>query len=85
MLENASEMEEGTTPGTKGDLIALEDRLIEFMRTLETNMLTAFHGYGKGQQARLHDVETSEHAMKVRSAALEDRVLDLETRNRRQN
>ena len=80
-------MDDGNAPVTrselKADLTAMEDRLVEFMRTLETNMLTAFHGYGKGQQVRLHDVETSEHAMKVRIAALEDRVPELGTRGRR--
>jgi hypothetical protein len=32
-------------------LEALEARMQEFMRDIETNMLTAFHGYAKGQTA----------------------------------
>jgi hypothetical protein len=47
-------MEDGDAPVTeallKTELTAMEDRLIEFMRTLETNVLTAFHGTGKGSR-----------------------------------
>ena len=38
----------------------LRDDLKEFMRQIETNLLTAFHGYGKGQQARLHTLEIAD-------------------------
>jgi hypothetical protein len=31
------------------DLEALADRAMEFTRNVETNLLTSFHGYGKGQ------------------------------------
>jgi hypothetical protein len=66
---------EDNAPATKRDL----ERVVETMRDIETHMLTEFHRYGRGQQARLHDVESSEHAMKVRIAALEERVLELKT------
>ena len=36
----------------KLDLVA--DRLTELIRDVETRLLTAFHGYGKGQAARMH-------------------------------
>jgi hypothetical protein len=47
---------------TKADLKAalselkteLVDELTEKMRQIETNLLTEFHRYGKGQQLRLH-------------------------------
>ena len=64
------------TPATRQDI----ERVIEIVRDVETNFLTEFHRYARGQQARMHDVESSEHAMKVRLGALEDRVLELESR-----
>jgi hypothetical protein len=32
----------------RSDIEASKDELKEFMRQIETNMLTAFHGYAKG-------------------------------------
>jgi hypothetical protein len=57
-----------------------EERAQEFARGIETNLLTAFHGHAKGQTARLHTAETTTHDMGIRMAALEERVLNLETR-----
>jgi len=59
---------------------AAEARAQEFARTIETNLLTAFHSYAKGQTARFHTVETASADLAIRVAALEDRVLHLETR-----
>jgi hypothetical protein len=68
---------------TKRDLAELEtriiDRLTELIRDVETQLLTAFHGYGKGQAARMHVLEVSDSATAQRLAALEERVLNLET------
>ena len=50
------------------------------MRQIETNLLTEFHRYAKGQNARVHNVEVGESDMKLRLSVLEDRVLALETR-----
>ena len=61
-------------------LAALGDRLIEFTRDVETRLLTSFHGYGKGQAARMTDLELGESTIKQRLDALEQRVLNLETR-----
>lgn len=61
-------------------LRGLKDELVDSMRQIETNLLTEFHRYAKGQSARLHNVEISEHDMKLRLSVLEDRVLALETR-----
>lgn len=80
-------------PATKRDLAELKtelksemtenaDRLTELIRDVETSMLTAFHGYGKGQAARMHILETTDTAVAQRLAALEERVLNLETRRR---
>jgi hypothetical protein len=71
-------------PLTKAELDSaigdLKDELVDSMRQIETNLLTEFHRYAKGQTARLHNVEVSEHDMKLRLSVLEDRVLALETR-----
>jgi hypothetical protein len=61
-------------------LRGLKDGLLDSMRQIETNLLTEFHRYAKGQNARVHNVEVSEHDMKLRLSVLEDRVLALETR-----
>jgi|SRR5690348_5188021 len=68
----------------KNELVDLmrsqKDELVDSMRQIETNLLTEFHRYAKGQSARVHNVEVSEYDMKVRLSTLEDRVLALETR-----
>lgn len=56
------------------------DELTELIRDVETRSLTSFHGYGKGQAARMHAFEVSDSAVATRLAALEERVLNLETR-----
>jgi hypothetical protein len=84
---------EDTRPATKQDLDravesiaaairAAEDRAQEFARGIESNLLTAFHGHAKGQTARLHTAELTTHDMGIRIAALEERVLNIETRQR---
>lgn len=67
----------------------LGDELKEFSRDVETKLLTAFHGYGRGQASRMHELEQNEHMadvrhrdMQLRMAALEDRMLNLETHRR---
>ena len=67
-------------PVTKMELDAAKDDLMAGMRQIETNLLTEFHRYAKGQNARIHNVEVGETDMKLRLSALEDRVLALETR-----
>jgi hypothetical protein len=67
-------------PVTKLELDAAKDDLMAGMRQIETNLLTEFHRYAKGQNARIHNVEVGETDMKLRLSALEDRVLALETR-----
>jgi AMMECR1 domain-containing protein len=34
-----------------------KDELVDAMRQIETNLLTEFHRYAKGQNARVHNVE----------------------------
>jgi len=67
-------------PITKKDLQELKDSLTELVRDVETSMLTAFHGYAKGQAGRMAALEVGDAAVKQRLDALELRVLSLETR-----
>ncbi len=71
-------------PVTKKDLAelkeALTESITELVRDVETNLLTSFHGYGKGQAVRMHALEVGDSAVNQRLAALEERVLNLETR-----
>jgi hypothetical protein len=67
-------------PVTKVELDAAKDDLMAGMRQIETNLITEFHRYAKGQNARIHNVEVGETDIKLRLSALEDRVLALETR-----
>jgi phage terminase small subunit len=62
------------------EIRAAEDRAQEFARAIETNLLTAFHGHAKGQAARLHTTEVTATDLSTRIAALEERILNLETR-----
>ena len=41
-------------PVTKLELDAAKDDLMAGMRQIETNLLTEFHRYAKGQNARVH-------------------------------
>ena len=59
---------------------ANKDELMEFARQIETNLLTEFHRYGKGQQLRLHTLESHDAAIVERLALIEERLLNLETR-----
>ena len=61
-------------------ITAAEERAQEFARNIETNLLTAFHGHSKGQNARLHTAEVTAADLAIRISALEDRVLNIETR-----
>jgi hypothetical protein len=57
---------------------ASEDRVIEAMRDIQTELLKAFYTFTTSQQQRLSQVEGSESAMVARLGTLEARVLDLE-------
>jgi hypothetical protein len=64
----------------KADMAVLRDELTETMRQIETNLLTEFHRYGKGQQIRLHSLETRDAGLIERLAIIEERLLHLESR-----
>ena len=69
---------------TKKELIDLitetKNESFEMARQIETNLLTEFHRYGKGQQVRLHSLESGEGDLKMRLAVIEDRLMALEAR-----
>ncbi len=54
--------------------------LTDKMRQIETNLLTEFHRYGKGQQLRLHTVESHDAIVIERRAIIEECLLHLESR-----
>jgi archaellum component FlaC len=56
------------------------DENLETIRNIETNLLTAFHNYARGQQARMHQTEANDRDMLLRLQSLEERMLDLESR-----
>ena len=70
-----------TRDGLRAEIAASGERLTDTMRQIETNLLTEFHRYAKGQSARLHNVEVGDADVKIRLSVLEDRVLALEIRN----
>ena len=84
-MENGKPVTKAELDSAVGDLRseirAQKDDLLDSMRQIETNLLTEFHRYAKSQNARVHNVEVSEHDMKLRLSVLEDRVLALETRS----
>jgi len=78
--KDLAEMEARLDAKLDAKIETLGDRLTELIRNVETQLLTSFHGYGKGQAARMHLLEVSDSATATRLAALEERVLNLETR-----
>ena len=61
-------------------LTATKNEVVEAMRQIETNLLTEFHRYAKGQQARMHTLENGHSDFILRLATIEDRLLALESR-----
>lgn len=70
----------------KEDAIAAEQRLrehaTETARDLQTEILRGLEGFARGNFARFRSLESNQTDINVRMAALEERVLYLETRNR---
>jgi hypothetical protein len=64
----------------KAGLAAQKEELEGFMRQIETNILTAFHGYARGVSAHIHTLDVGDQDLRLRLGVLEDRVLALETR-----
>jgi hypothetical protein len=75
-------MPNGSDPATKQDVLdaakASEDRVIETMRDIQTELLKAFYSFTASNQQRLAQVEGNEGAVVARLGTLEARVTDLE-------
>jgi hypothetical protein len=61
-------------------LAGQKEELEGFMRQIETNILTAFHGYARGVATHLHTLDVGDQDIRLRLGVLEERVLALETR-----
>ena len=57
-----------------------QERTIEAMRDMQTEILRGLQAFATGNYARMHRIETSDTATNTRIEALEQRVLSLETR-----
>ena len=60
-------------------LSAQSEELKEFSRQIETNLLTEFHRYAKGQLVRLHKLESADSDIVLQLATIEERILHLES------
>jgi hypothetical protein len=71
-------------PATLRDLNAVEqrivDRLTEVMRDMQTEILKGLQAFAKGNFARFNSLESNQTDINIRMAALEERVMYLETR-----
>ena len=71
-------------PATLRDVAAAEerivDRLTEVMRDMQTEILTGLASFAKGNFARFNSLESHQTDINIRLAALEERVMYLETR-----
>ena len=56
------------------------DRLTEVMRDMQTEILAGLSAFARGNFARFHSVESNQTDINIRMAALEERVMNLETR-----
>ena len=64
----------------KGDLTALEERLTETYRDMQTELLKAFYAVAETHQKRLTDGERETAALKERVSMMESRLIQVEKR-----
>ena len=57
-----------------------EARTLETMRDMQTEILRGLEGFARGNFSRMHTLESASTDTNTRIAALEERVLYLETR-----
>ena len=69
-----------TAAELRAALTATKDEIVETTRQIETNLLSEFHRYAKGQQHRFHTLEVSNSDLIERLATIEQRLLALESR-----
>ena len=56
------------------------DELTEVMRDMQTEILTGLQAFARGNFTRFHTVESHQNDINIRLAAIEERVMYLETR-----
>ncbi|MEP7354325.1 MAG: hypothetical protein ABI824_13950 [Acidobacteriota bacterium] len=67
-------MADNNQPATKQDLLDMRDELIEKMRDLQTEVLTAFHGWARPIEIKLRTLPMIDE----RLGLLEERISELE-------
>ena len=80
LAEFKTELKSELKAELRADMTQLRDELTETMRQIETNLLTEFRRYGKGQQIRLHSFESGDARIIERLAIIEERLLNLEAK-----
>jgi hypothetical protein len=84
MPENVDPTTPEDRPATLRDLAAAEvcivDHLTEVMRDMQTEILIGLQAFARGNFARMHALESGQTDTNIRLAALEERMLNLETR-----
>ena len=56
------------------------DRLTEVMRDMQTEILNGLQAFARGNFARFNSIESHQSDINIRLAAIEERVMYLETR-----
>ena len=95
MPDNADPIAPEDRPATLRDLAAVElrtaeaiatakrqtvDELTEVMRDMQTEILNGLQAFARGNFARFNSIESNQTDLNIRMAALEERVMYLETR-----
>ncbi len=77
------EMEQRFEATLETKLDEMEARFSEKLEDLETSLLTEYHTYAEGVSAHFLKLDVGDASTAKRLAALESRVLNLETKGRR--
>lgn len=82
MIDKIQELLEGFEKRINERFTELESRFDGKVENLETALLTEYHSYAEGVSAHFQKLDASDAAAAKRFAALESRVLNLETKGR---
>jgi len=83
MINHIQGLLEGFEGRVNERLAEMESRFDGKLETLETALLTEYHSYAEGVSAHFNKLDASDAATAKRFAALESRVLNLETKGRK--
>lgn len=67
-------MPDDQSPATKQDLRALEDRLTETMRDMQTEVLRAFHNWARPTEIKTRSLGAAIAGLEERVSLLEERL-----------